>query len=158
MTFRKLNTVALSAIAIFILNVAITSCNSSGSKQSLIGTWENVSLTVGIETQNGSNSSSQLIVNKGEWEKIMKIQPIKTTYLPDGKFTSSYYALDGSPLGKEEGKWFIRNDSLILESTNYSNSYALKFKGNTAQFISKLDWDQDGENDDLYDGWQRKID
>ena len=145
---------------IALLFIVVFSCQRSKHtlSQQLIGTWENVSLEVKMNTINNTDSSGTLIVTPGNWEAILNIKPIKTTYRPDGTFTSQYFDLAGKAVGVEEGKWLVRNDSLILSSTGYQNTYKVTFEADKGRFVSRLDWDQDGLRDDHYDGWQKKID
>ena len=127
------------------------------NKQDLIGKWENVSLTVEMPTYGNSDSTSYLKAAEGEWEKVLKIKPIQTTFNEDGSFSSSYFDLDNKPMGIEQGTWFIRNDSLVLVSNNYGSAYKVTISGDKARFKAFLDWDQDGKSDDLYDGWQKRL-
>lgn len=138
--------------------VLFASCNKEADIRSqLIGEWENTSLNVQMNSVDGSDSTSQLVANDGEWENVLGIKPIKTSFNADGTFTSSYFNLEGEPLGEEEGEWEIIGDSLILKSQSYASAYHITVKENKARFVAYLDWDQDGAEDDLYDGWQKRI-
>ncbi len=128
-----------------------------GINDRLIGTWENTRLNVQTNSAQGRDTTVYLAIEKGQWEAALNIKPIITTYLDDGSFKSEYFGLDGKPVGTEEGTWAIRNDSLVLKSGGYDNVYKVTFEGDSARFVSYLDWDQDGAADDLYDGWQKKI-
>lgn len=139
-----------------VASTLLCSCQSNiGDK--LIGTWENTTLNVQTNTAQGQDTTINMMIENGQWEEILGIKPIITTYLADGTFKSEYFGLDGEPVGTEEGKWRIRNDSLVLKSGGYDSVYKVIFEDEQARFISYLDWDQDGEADDLYDGWQKKI-
>lgn len=131
--------------------------NSKLTKEDLIGKWENISLEVKMPTFANSDSTSTLVANEGEWEKVLKIKPIQTIFNEDGTFTSSYFNLDNIPIGTEKGTWLIRNDSLVLISNNYGSSYKVIIKEDKARFTSIVDWDRDGKKDDLYDGWQKRV-
>ncbi|OEK01917.1 hypothetical protein BFP97_10490 [Roseivirga sp. 4D4] len=142
-----------------LLLISFASCRNTDhlSPLDLVGTWQNTALNVDINSVNDTDSMSTLVVAPGEWEKVLSIKPIKTTYWTDGTFASVYIGLDGKELGREKGKWSISNDSLILVSNNYRNAYRVTFSKDQARFVSLLDWDQDGSRDDLYDGWQKKV-
>lgn len=128
-------------------------CNKP--KQNVIGIWENTSLNVTMKLDNGTDSTMR--VPEGSWEEVLKIKPIITTYNANGTFKSEYFSLDNKPMGTEEGTWRMRNDSLVLNSLGYDNAYKVIFDGDKAQFVSLLDWDQDGKVDDLYSGWQKRV-
>ena len=132
--------------------------NSTKVKEKdLFGPWENTSLTVEMPTHNNSDSTAYLKAEEGEWEKVLKIKPIKTLFKENGTFTSTYFDLENQPLGSETGTWFLRNDSLVMVSNNYGSAYQVILSNDRARFIAYLDWDQDGQKDDLYDGWQKRV-
>lgn len=149
----------MKKVTALLIMTCIYSCQDSNhlSPTDIIGTWENTTLNVEVNTISNGDSSSVLAIDVGEWEKTLNIKPISTTYWTDGTFVSVYRGLDGQEIGKEEGNWSIRNDSLILSSANYKNAYRVTIENKQARFVSYLDWDQDGLMDDLYDGWQKKI-
>ncbi|OEK06228.1 hypothetical protein [Roseivirga misakiensis] len=150
----------MKRIILFVLVLGITcSCTKSNrvDPSQIVGTWENTELDVDIKTYNKTNLDSALQIELGEWEAILKLKPIKTTYFEDGTFVAKYFDLEGNPVGEEKGDWKIVNDSLAINSAGYKNIYHVTFKADKARFISILDWDQDGDRDDLYDGWQKKV-
>lgn len=130
------------------------SCQQS-MEDRLTGSWQNTTLDLRISIAEGKDSL--IHIEAGQWETILKIKPIVTRYTAEGTFVADYYSVAGKSMGSELGKWEIRNDSLILSSTNYHTAYKVTFDGDRARFISYLDWDQDGDPDDYYDGWQEKV-
>lgn len=143
---------------IWLLGLGLVACTTSKvDKGLLIGTWRNTALTVKMNTFEKKDSTKWLVARKGQWEEVLQIKPIETTYFPDGSFESIYFGLDNKILGTEKGSWILKGDSLILSSPQYSNSYKLEVDKNEVRFVAWLDWDQDGQKDDLYDGWQVKI-
>lgn len=142
-------------LTIALVGTMLCSCQPNISDK-LIGTWENTTLNVQTNTAQGQDTTIYLVIEADQWEEILNIKPIITTYLADGSFKSEYFGLDGESAGTEAGTWEIRNDSLVLKSEGYDSVYKVIFKGEKVRFISYLDWDQDGETDDLYDGWQMK--
>ena len=141
-------------LIIILCSTLFLSCEQS-IEDRLVGTWQNTSLDVTMAMPDGQDSLMH--IEQGQWEEVLRIKPIVTRYTVDGKFVSDYYTPEGKSLGSEIGDWEIRNDSLIFKSTNYKWAYKLTFDGNKARFTSLLDWDQDGLADDLYDGWQEKL-
>ena len=132
--------------------------DESGLKmEDLVGEWENTSLEVKMNTFQNRDTTSYLSAPEGKWEEVLKIQPIRTVYEADSTYTSLYKDLEGNPLGENKGTWFVRNDSLILTANDVEYTYAVEFAESKARFVSLQDWDQDGQADDLYDGWQKRI-
>ncbi|MCV9388318.1 hypothetical protein [Reichenbachiella ulvae] len=122
----------------------------------LIGTWANVTLLVTMKRMKKNDSLLQ--ANEGEWEEVLKIKPIETTFNSDSTFASQYFTLDGQNFNTTLGKWWIENDSLVMESENGITKYDYRIQGNRVRFRATLDWDGDGEVDDSYDGVQVRID
>ncbi|MEO9965315.1 MAG: hypothetical protein ABJF11_05985 [Reichenbachiella sp.] len=146
-------------LVLMLMTCGLLSCSSHQIDQKLLlGTWKNTELRVKMNSFKNEDSIKWLIAKAGEWEKVLKMKPIETTYFPDGTFESKYNGLDGQLLGTEKGQWQLTNDSLILRSANYNNSYKIYYIDHQLRFVSLLDWDEDGKKDDLYDGWQVKID
>jgi len=141
-------------LTILLASSLLFSCQQS-MKDRLIGSWQNTTLDVRINL--AEDKDSLIHIEEGQWETVLKIKPIVTRYTADGVFVSDYYSPEGKSMGSELGKWQIRNDSLILSSNNYKTVYKVTFEGNKAHFTSILDWDQDGDFDDYYDGWQEKM-
>lgn len=153
LSHNQVRYIILPVLALALASTLLYSCQSNmGAK--LIGTWENTTLNVQTNTAQGQDTTINMMIENGQWEEKLGIKPIITTYLEDGSFKSEYFGPDGKPVGTEEGTWRIRNDSLVLKSGGYNDVYKVIFEGEQARFISYLDWDQDGEADDLYDGWQ----
>ena len=93
-----------------------------------------------------------LVVGK----KILGIQPILTTYTPDGKYTSVYTDLEDVVAFETLGTWKIKDDSLYLTENNVTTTYKFEWMDGKAAFTGFLDWDEDGLPDDLYSGIQVK--
>lgn len=95
-------------------------------------------------------------VPEGQWEDILKIKPIVTTYDSDSSFSSIYYGLDGKELFTSSGSWFVQKDSLYLESNGQTTSYQLSIEDKVGRFVGILDWNEDGIRRELYEGRQQK--
>lgn len=142
-----------------LLSVSCTTKNNESSlkDEDIVGAWENVSLNVKMNTFQNRDTTSYLRAPEGQWEEVLKIKPIRTVYLKNGEFTSTYRDLSDKVVGESQGKWSIRNDSLILVADDVEYAYSVILENGKARFISLQDWDQDGKADDLYDGWQKKV-
>ncbi|MBO0321542.1 hypothetical protein J0X14_04465 [Muricauda sp. CAU 1633] len=153
----------LQILTLFLLCVVV-SCKQAGDKKKvannkvlalndqILGTWENVSMQIQFYT-----NDSIFNVPKGEWENILKIKPIKTTYLKDGSYESKYFDLNDSLLFAMKGKWKIQSDSLYLISTEGTNAYKFDVSGSLATFTGILDWDGDSLAQELYKGVQKRL-
>jgi len=148
-----------TAVVVLLVLMACTAKkrHSGLIKEDIMGTWENISLTVKMNTYQNKDTTSYLRAPEGKWEEVLKIKPIRTTYNENGTYKSMYRDLEDRIVGESEGTWSIRNDSLILLAEGVEYSYSVILENGNARFVSLMDWDQDGKSDDLYDGWQRKV-
>lgn len=112
-------------------------------------------MQVKIDALDG-NVDSVFNIPKGQWEAVLKIKPILTTYLEDGNYNSEYINLDGSPLQTSTGQWRVEGDSLYLTEQGQTTAYFFEWQEGRATFKGYLDWDNDGASDDLYVGVQVK--
>ncbi len=142
----------------FLLLSLSLSCSTEKDKYAqLEGEWSNVSLYVQQKTVNNTEHDSILIVNEGQWDSLLQMKPIRTTYYNNGTYISRYYNLADSLLFESEGKWHFIGDSLYLSTDEGSTAYYFSvLPNNRAGFAAVLDWDNDGYSDDFYDGVQQK--
>jgi hypothetical protein len=125
----------------------------------LLGEWRNVSIRVTMNTANNSDSTSVFMADESNWEQKLRMKPIRTFYKEDGTYYSEYRNLSDSLFHKASGTWTVHADTLILnqQAPNpemYKSKVAIK--DGLGEFTIQLDWDSDGNEDDLYFGVQRK--
>ena len=138
-----------------LLALVLAACSSNNREEYLLGEWYNESLRVDIDALDGTPDSI-FSVPAGQWEEILQIQPIRTTYKADGTYESVYTELDGTLLQKTSGQWALKGDSLFLTSQGLTTSYYFEGKDGKGLFEGFLDWDTDGKSDDFYSGVQIK--
>jgi hypothetical protein len=158
------------SIIIFALISILFSCSESEKpmdeksikekelNEKLIGKWKNVSMTIQMNTYRNSDTTAYYVVKEGNWEKELNIKPIITTLDKDGKYTSEYFTIHGEKFREVTGTWSVKNDSMIFIESGMRTAYQAKIVDSLARFRAIIDWDRDGENDDLYEGIQIKID
>jgi len=127
----------------------------------LVGTWANNSLTVNMNTVNNSDTDSLLqIDDPSQWVQILRMRPILTLYNVDGTYYSVYRNLTDSIVHQPSGIWKVIGDSLLLNQKypyDYLSTFHFSVDGPKVEFVGILDWDQDGQNDDLYSGIQTRV-
>lgn len=125
----------------------------------LYGEWRNVSMV--ITTAHNTPDSAVEEYKEENWEKDLKIKPIRTYYNADGTYTSEYRDLDNIVFNTTSGTWKTQQDSVVLNQIKpekRSAAYHVKFQSeNTATFSALLDWTNNGKKDDLYVGKQQRV-
>lgn len=147
-----------AAVLLFLVTLwcgCSTKSHTDLRKSQIIGTWANVSLLVTMKNINKKDSI--LEAKEGEWEQVLKMKPILTTFKSDGSFISEYTDLNESLIKSDSGIWFVRHDSLILEVKGKESVYHFTIINDRIRFKANLDWDGDGEVDDTYDAVQIRI-
>ncbi|QSE96613.1 hypothetical protein [Fulvivirga lutea] len=122
--------------------------------QQMVGTWRNLELKVTIKN---NSKDSVLNVPEGKWPEILNINPIETSFNEDGTFVSVYKDIGGNVIMSTNGTWGAIGDTLKMTKSNLTNSYHAQINEDIVTFKSYLDWDNDGERDDYYEGTQEKI-
>ena len=125
----------------------------SSSSSSLLGEWRNLTLKVTMKAE----VDSVLEVAEGQWEEVLKIQPIRTTFKEDGTYTSEYRSLEDQIMTTATGTWSVSGDELTMEERGVNTTYKFSIDGDIVTFSGQLDWDSDGEADDLYFGTQKRY-
>jgi hypothetical protein len=158
----------MNKILIGLTAIFCVACQDSGrsikenviESNELIGEWNNLSIRINIQSKNNSDSSEVFEVNRPEWEERLKIKPIRTFFREDSTWNSAHYNLKDSLVYNPSGKWWIKDDMLVLFQDFPSldtTSYTLQLKKDTASFAGLVDWDMDGKKDDNYIGRQIKV-
>lgn len=123
----------------------------------LIGTWKTKSMIIQMNSFRNGDSTAYFIVNEDIWEETMNIKPIITNLSKDGKYFSRYYDLQGKLMRETEGTWTVSQDSMIFIENGLRTAYHTYIQDSLARFRAIIDWDRDGESDDLYEGIQIKV-
>jgi hypothetical protein len=159
----------LHSIFVYLVIFGLLSCQSQTSESEssendqqlfprIMGEWQNLSLVVKIQSRdNNPDSSAVFEVPEGQWEEVLQIRPIVTVFLEDSTYSSTYSNLKDSVVNTSTGTWKVKGDSLYLINKEQNTSYYVRFDGNKAEFTGYIDWDQDGNADDLYVGVQKKT-
>ncbi len=124
-----------------------TVANEEVAQPGIIGEWRNLSLIVRMP-------DSTVSVREGQWEAVLGIKPIRTTFNENGTFISEYRTLEDSVFMTSNGSWEIEGDTLSMVERGTENKYFYAIDNDTVTFRGYLDWDQDGLANDHYAGKQ----
>ncbi|MDW3208470.1 MAG: hypothetical protein R8N23_01285 [Reichenbachiella sp.] len=146
-------------LVLIFLTLFMLSCSTKKEEplreEELIGKWTNLSLLVTMKRL--EKEDSILHAKEGEWEKVLKIKPILSEFKDDGTFKAQYSNLDEEIIKEDEGKWFIRNDSLVIVIDGHETTYHFTVNNDRVMYKAHLDWDGEGHKNDYYDGVQIKV-
>lgn len=148
-------------IAIFTACSVKTEISTVNLADQLTGEWRNTYLKVTMNSPGGvADSVKVLEVDSTNWNEKLRIKPIRTFFEKDGTYRSDHYNLQDSLLFSATGRWSVSGDTLIMDQSSPNEAiYRLQTtidKG-VAHFHGLLDFDEDGDEDDEYLGWQRKF-
>ena len=128
--------------------------------ENLIGEWRNTKLKVTMNSVRGIQDSVMILeADSTNWENIVQMKPIQTFFESNGSYHSDHYSINDSLLFSAKGTWTVSNDTLIMKQTSPNvATYRLKTEiiNDVVIFSGKLDFDEDGVEDDDYFGIQRK--
>ncbi len=151
-TPMKLNILSMICLLTTIQCTDQSKGDSAGvASGDVIGTWRNLSMNITYREKD-----SVFAVPEGQWEEILRIKPIVTTYSSDYKYLSQYYSLEDSLLFSTQGTWELLADTLFLTTNGATTGYHFSLDGNVGEFNGILDWDEDGQANEQYTGRQVK--
>lgn len=156
---------------LFLAAVILTACSSRNSgpeatstnalSDDLIGEWRNTYIKVTMNSVSGAPDSVMVMeADTANWEQVVRLKPIRTFFNEDGSYHSDHYGLNDSLLFSARGTWAVSNDTLTMDQTT-PNVATYKFKtainNDVVTFSGRLDFDEDGAEDDDYIGKQQKY-
>ena len=128
----------------------ITACQKkSMDKFDMVNKWQTTYLKVEMPTANKSDSL-KVIEDRFDHdpERIAQSQ-----YFIDGTVSSWFLTKEGKQVDRTTGKWSMKKDSLFVDFVYGWKTVTVGYKiipiENGFKGISKYDWDNDGEYDDL---------
>ncbi|MEZ4686802.1 MAG: hypothetical protein R3B47_12265 [Bacteroidia bacterium] len=127
----------------------------------IIGTWESHSLSITMPTHGGSDSTFFLRITPENWQAEMGTRPIKTWFLANGEYYAEYYDLQGNLINRPRGYWGVDGNILMYDeqepAQNRFFQEVLYLEKDLFQFSFTMDYDGDGEADDIAVGVSRKL-
>jgi hypothetical protein len=130
-----------------------TTSTDNGLKNSLVGMWQSDALVVGIDTINNSENSVILEVTKDQWTEKLRMQPIQTIFNSNNTYITAYTSSDGKLIKMTAGKWNMGKNQLKIHQLfpeERQMNYRIDFTAGCAELRSRLDFDNDGKEDDLF--------
>ena len=130
-------------------------------RNSLVGEWRNTYIKVTMNSVNNIEDSTYVLeADSTNWVDVLKLKPIRTFFEEDGTYHSDHYAPDNTLVFSAKGTWDFSGDTLRMKQTSPNTAqYRLKatIENATVTFSGMLDFDEDGVEDDVYYGTQRRY-
>ncbi|MEM1326850.1 MAG: hypothetical protein AAGI23_12895 [Bacteroidota bacterium] len=129
------------------------------TRQDLIGTWEQTSLTVTYNQTLGIDDSITVFaVDEANWLRVLSVPPVRTIFQGDSTFQHIFRDINEEVTDRQRGLWNLIGDTLILITPDATYTYDITVQDNgTSRFESILDWDGDGAEDDGFAATHRLI-
>jgi hypothetical protein len=129
-------------------------------KNTLVGTWISDAVVVGIDTINNTDLSVLVEINQGDWKEKLHLQPIQTIFNKNKTYVSAYCTTDGKIIRVTAGKWKMEKNRLNIHQlfpNDKQMNYRIDLEDGFAQLKSNLDFDGDGNNDDIFYCQMKKV-
>lgn len=126
-------------------------------QSTLQGTWQTVQINVAVNSADGLDSFRSEQLSEGLWEREFNMQPPVYYFQPDQKFRRLHRTTAGEVASESRGIWNTFGDTLMLIEEEATYQYIVKYGNGRATFRTVLDWDDDGEADDVFQSLQRQI-
>ena len=127
----------------------------------LVGAWRTVSMEVYLDADEPGGGPRAISVSEDMWEETFGIQPAMTRFSDDGYYATVYLDSEGDVLRRMAGHWVADDDRVTLvqvEPEPDRQTYRFTMQGSLqARFQTRLDWNSDGNSNDLYIGVQRRL-
>lgn len=161
---KQLIFLSLFAISVLLL-AAPQSKNGSTTatpptRNTLVGTWCNLMIDVDYNADQKGDTVPNLTADTTNWEKVLDMKPIETAFRADSSWESIYRNLKDSVIMRSKGKWWVHRDTLVMTSERNAKTlyvFAYHIADDIAYFKGMIDFDEDGQSDDLYIGTQRRC-
>ncbi|MAD97692.1 MAG: hypothetical protein CMB99_10240 [Flavobacteriaceae bacterium] len=136
-------------ILAFIGLVFLGCSKKKSTKFSMVNKWETTYLKIEMPTTMKSDSTAV-------FEDTFENNPARiarSEYFSDGTFSAWFVDQEGKEFDKTKGTWQFKNDSLYVDFFYGGRSIQVGYEiiptNSGFKGISKFDWDEDGEYDDL---------
>lgn len=138
---------------------ALCACSSGGShapgtlEAALPGAWDTDSLRVVVHTRKNTDATHIFAAGPHSWRQKMKMQRIRLQFKKNGTYRAPHWNLEGKVFFEPSGTWSVAGDTLVLQQSapvKQLYTHLLVLRGDTAFVRCRLDFDQDGQEDDEY--------
>lgn len=149
------------AIISSFLSILLLSCSDDPKiAPELVGTWENTFMMLETGGTPDMMAEDVFVADSSNWERRTGMKPVRTTFFADGTFKGEYRNLQDSVYVVAKGTWNVKGESLYYhqwEPDTFLATYWFKVEDDTATFKGLLDWERDGQRDDVYTGTQKRL-
>ena len=119
--------------------------------EAILGTWETVEVQTTEPTYLKQDTTLYRHIMEADWLNVYGVMPARTVFTPDGKLRRTHRMRDGQVTDIKNGLWKVQSaDSLLIIEPNVTLYYAYELDNNLLTLTGKVDYDQDGEEDDDY--------
>jgi hypothetical protein len=116
------------------------------------GTWEARALEVQIRSRDNGSQDEELRFNTAEQSRLKGRKPQLTAIDPTGGYREETWSLQDSLLSAQNGAWHQHRDSVYFRPETEGArklAYGVTRIGNQLQLHVRVDYDGDGQRDDV---------
>ncbi|MCB0636597.1 MAG: hypothetical protein KDC54_08265 [Lewinella sp.] len=126
-------------------------------KKELPGAWQTIRINVAVNTADGRDTFVMNELTEEVWSRAFGMQPPVYYFQPDQKYRVEHRTLNDDLFSLERGIWNVFGDTLMLITDSATYQYRVRLRDGMASFRGFRDWDEDGQEDDEYQGVFRLI-
>lgn len=116
----------------------------------LPGTWEVKYMKIEVDSYQNLDTNFVFEVGEELWERQYAVRPFRTYFAQDSTFRTVRRGLNGNTMSEDRGLWKIFGDTLMLIQPNATLQYKVLIENGQAKWAGVIDWDLDGQDDDVY--------
>lgn len=131
---------------------SLNAASQEDLKTAIIGRWDTSYVLVSMKSINNSNVDGTMEVQTQKNKAIINKTKVQSVFREDGTYLSEYRDENKKLVIKSAGKWSTQGKTLILNQEfpkQKTLRYETTIEKNFAEFRSQVDFDKDGETDDL---------
>lgn len=138
------------SLFLILVLVTISACKKNAMDSfNMVNKWQTTYLKIEMPTANKTDS---LRIFEDRFDNNPE-RIAQSQYFPDGTFSAWFLTREGKKVDRTTGKWTMKKDTLYVDFVYGWRTVKVGYKiiptENGFRGISKYDWDNDGELDDL---------
>lgn len=149
---------------VLVLIATLAGCNSNDARikeypKKVVGRWILQKQTSVVNALEEGAEKDTIVVLEDRQYRELSLKPAEIEYGPEGAYLLVFKDYADQIKLRKPGLWMFNHDTLVymqMDST-VENKYAAVLTDTTMTLKGFIDYDDDGNTDDAYEGFYRKL-